>query len=491
MQIVRLIRSKGVGVYFVTQNPLDVPEEVLGQLGNRVQHALRAFTPKDQKAVKAAADTFRTNPKLDVAKCITELEVGEALISFLDEKGTPGVVERALVCPPRSQIGPITPDQRQQLMKTSIVAGVYENAVDRESAYELLKARAGQAASDGATGTSAPNTAGAPSQPWYTNLPGTGHSGERRPTRRQPGRGDGEKRGADHWKFGGATDCAGNFRFVAGRKEIIQVTGARAAMKTLLSDNAVRGDASLALPQVALAQNPPAEKTAGVITGVATYRERIAMPKDAVFEATLSDVSKMDAPAESLGTATMENPGNPPYHFSITYDPRRIVENHAYSVRATIKIGGQLAFTSDTTYPVITRGNGKEVNILLKGVARKTARKPATRIGNVPLENTTWKATRVNDKDVVANENQRQPYIVLQSSDHRVAGSGGCNRITGTYTSEKQTIHFGPMASTMMACPSGMDTKRISCRHSIKRIPGKFRAMNWSFTARTAVYWSI
>ena len=169
VQIVRLIRSKGVGVYFVTQNPLDVPEEVLGQLGNRVQHALRAFTPKDQKAVKAAADTFRTNPKLEVAKCITELEVGEALVSFLDEKGTPGVVERALVCPPHSQIGPITAEQRQQLMKTSIVAGVYENAVDRESAYELLKSRATSAVT---RGTATPNAAGAPSQPWYTNIPG-------------------------------------------------------------------------------------------------------------------------------------------------------------------------------------------------------------------------------------------------------------------------------------------------------------------------------
>src|SRR6202040_1503056 len=112
-QVVRLIRSKGVGVYFITQSPLDIPDAVLGQLSNRVQHALRAFTPKDQKAVKTAADTFRSNPKLDVAKCITELEVGEALISFLDEKGAPGVVERGLVCPPRSQIGPITPDQRQ------------------------------------------------------------------------------------------------------------------------------------------------------------------------------------------------------------------------------------------------------------------------------------------------------------------------------------------------------------------------------------------
>ncbi len=160
-QIVRLIRSKGVGVYFVTQNPVDVPEDVLGQLGNRVQHALRAFTPKDQKAIRAAAQTFRTNPKLDVEKTITELEVGEALVSFLDEKGTPGMVERSLICPPRSQIGPITAEQRQQLMKTSIVAGVYENAVDRESAYERLKGRAEQTAAAGA----------AQEQPWYSSLP--------------------------------------------------------------------------------------------------------------------------------------------------------------------------------------------------------------------------------------------------------------------------------------------------------------------------------
>ena len=140
--VVRLIRSKGIGVYFVTQNPIDVPETVLGQLGNRVQHALRAFTPRDQKAVKAAAETFRTNPELDVATEITKLEVGEALASFLDEKGTPGIVERALVCPPEGQIGPITPEERQTLMKSSIVAGVYDEAIDRESAYELLKNRA-------------------------------------------------------------------------------------------------------------------------------------------------------------------------------------------------------------------------------------------------------------------------------------------------------------------------------------------------------------
>jgi DNA double-strand break repair helicase HerA and related ATPase len=141
-QVIRLIRSKGIGVYFVTQNPTDVPEIVLSQLGNRVQHALRAFTPQDQKAVRAAAQTFRSNPKVNVEKAITELGVGEALVSFLDEKGIPGMVERALICPPHSQIGPITPDQRRQLMSASLVAGVYEKTVDRESAYERLKQRA-------------------------------------------------------------------------------------------------------------------------------------------------------------------------------------------------------------------------------------------------------------------------------------------------------------------------------------------------------------
>jgi DNA helicase HerA-like ATPase len=148
-QVVRLIRSKGVGIYFVTQSPTDIPDVILGQLGNRVQHALRAFTPKDQKAVRAAAETFRANPKL------------------LDEKGMPSPVERALVVPPHSQIGPITPDQRSQIMKSSVVAGVYDTAVDRESAYELLKARSGQPApaggSPGQPATTSPAT-------WLPNL---------------------------------------------------------------------------------------------------------------------------------------------------------------------------------------------------------------------------------------------------------------------------------------------------------------------------------
>jgi DNA helicase HerA-like ATPase len=142
-QVVRLIRSKGVGVYFVTQNPLDIPEKVLGQLGNRVQHALRAFTPRDQKAVKSVAETMRANPKLNAEKAILELGVGEALVSLLDAKGTPGITERAWVLAPGSQLGPITPDDRRRLIADSVVAGTYEKTVDRESAFERLKQRAG------------------------------------------------------------------------------------------------------------------------------------------------------------------------------------------------------------------------------------------------------------------------------------------------------------------------------------------------------------
>jgi DNA helicase HerA-like ATPase len=145
-RVVRLIRSKGVGVYFVTQSPLDVPESVLGQLGNRIQHALRAFTPKDQKAVKAAAQTFRANPRLDVAQAITELGVGEALVSVLDERGTPSVVERAFIYPPRTQLAPLTAAQCQTIVRNSVLYGHYEQAVDRESAYERLTQRAAAAA---------------------------------------------------------------------------------------------------------------------------------------------------------------------------------------------------------------------------------------------------------------------------------------------------------------------------------------------------------
>jgi DNA helicase HerA-like ATPase len=169
--VVRLVRSKGVGVFFVTQNPLDIPDSVLAQLGNRVQHALRAFTPRDQKAVKATATTMRQKPGLDIEAAITELAVGEALVSFLDAKGRPSVTERVFVLPPGSQLGPITPAQRQQLIANSLVAGVYEKTVDRESAYEKLKGRAesapdAPAATGGKAGTAKP---GAPAEGSFLN----------------------------------------------------------------------------------------------------------------------------------------------------------------------------------------------------------------------------------------------------------------------------------------------------------------------------------
>lgn len=164
-QVVRLIRSKGVGVYFVTQNPLDIPDTVLGQLGNRVQHALRAYTPRDQKAVQAAAETFRPNPELDTAAVISELGVGEALISFLDEKGRPNIVQRGFIVPPASQIGAITPEQRNAIIANSIVAGVYEKAIDRESAYEKIKGRVAPASNTDPTTPTAPTNTRTNSQP--------------------------------------------------------------------------------------------------------------------------------------------------------------------------------------------------------------------------------------------------------------------------------------------------------------------------------------
>ena len=162
-QVVRLIRSKGVGVYFITQNPLDIPEKILGQLGNRVQHALRAFTPRDQKAVQSAAETFRQNPKLNVAEVITQLAVGEALVSLLEPGGTPAIVQRAFVLPPHSQIGPISDAERQGIIQSSVIYGTYEKTVDRESAAEILQGRAQQAATSSPAGTASAPSAAAPS----------------------------------------------------------------------------------------------------------------------------------------------------------------------------------------------------------------------------------------------------------------------------------------------------------------------------------------
>ena len=159
-QVVRLIRSKGVGIYFVTQNPLDVPDKVLAQLGNRVQHALRAFTPRDQKAVKTAADTFRPNPKLDTGRVILELGKGEALVSFLDGAGTPGIVERVLIAPPAARLGPVTPDERKAVIAASPVKGKYDTPLDAESAYEVLQGKAQATAAPAPAQTEAPQQGG-------------------------------------------------------------------------------------------------------------------------------------------------------------------------------------------------------------------------------------------------------------------------------------------------------------------------------------------
>ncbi|WP_397476179.1 helicase HerA-like C-terminal domain-containing protein [Pusillimonas sp.] len=163
-QVVRLIRSKGVGVYFVTQNPADIPDTVLGQLGNRVQHALRAFTPRDQKAVKVAAETMRPNPNLDITAAITELGVGEALVSMLDEKGRPGVTQRGWMVAPGSRMGPATDAERQAVRQASLLGGKYEKALDRESAYELLQKRADGDAGQAAEQGKLPSKAGQPAQ---------------------------------------------------------------------------------------------------------------------------------------------------------------------------------------------------------------------------------------------------------------------------------------------------------------------------------------
>jgi DNA helicase HerA-like ATPase len=170
-QVVRLIRSKGVGVYFVTQNPLDVPDKVLAQLGNRVQHALRAFTPRDQKAVNAAAETFRANPKLDTAKVISELGKGEALVSFLEGNGTPSMVERCMVRPPSARIGPVTPEERKAIIAKSPVKGKYDQTIDSESAYEVLQKRVHGAPLDPPQQSpqQSPGQPPAPTGPWSQN----------------------------------------------------------------------------------------------------------------------------------------------------------------------------------------------------------------------------------------------------------------------------------------------------------------------------------
>jgi hypothetical protein len=226
--VVRLVRSKGVGVYFVTQNPLDIPDSVLGQLGNRVQHALRAFTPRDQKAVASAASTMRANPGLDIATAISELGVGEALVSLLDEKGRPGVTQRVYVLPPGSQIGPITPEQRQSLRKESLVAGVYEEVLDRESAYEMLRGSVAGAAAGAQGAAGSPGAAGA----------GGAAAGAPAPARTLPGLATppagGQAESGAGGMLGGLSDLLfGTTGPRGGRKEGLAESAARSAMRSV------------------------------------------------------------------------------------------------------------------------------------------------------------------------------------------------------------------------------------------------------------------
>ncbi len=196
------------------------------------------------------------------------------------------------------------------------------------------------------------------------------------------------------------------------------------------------------------------------ITGTATYRERIALPPDAVFEATLEDVSKADALAKVLGRATIDSPGAPPFQFTIDYDPARIEPRHRYAVRATIRAHGRLLFTTDTHYPVLTQGAPQSVDLLLRRVGGEAATVPAAPTVTEPLENTYWKLVRLRDEPVIVEPNQREPHIVLHAQGRRVAGSGGCNSLLGGYRLDDNRIVFEKLASTMMACAAGMEQEQ-------------------------------
>ncbi len=196
------------------------------------------------------------------------------------------------------------------------------------------------------------------------------------------------------------------------------------------------------------------------VTGTASYRERIALPPDAVFEATLEDVSKADARAEVLGRATIERPGAPPFRFTIDYDPARIEPRHRYALRATIRARGRLLFTTDTHYPVLTHGAPESADLLLRRVGGEAATVPAAPTVTEPLENTYWKLVRLRDEPVIVERNQREPHIILRAEGRRVAGSGGCNNLLGGYRLDDNRIAFEKLASTMMACVAGMQQEQ-------------------------------
>ena len=211
------------------------------------------------------------------------------------------------------------------------------------------------------------------------------------------------------------------------------------------------------------AQTPPQLEGSmqGTVQGTATYRERIALPPEAVFEATLEDVSKADAAAEVIGLARLEGPGNPPIRFEIRYDPARIHPSHRYVIRARVLVGGKLFFTTDQPYPVLTAGQGNEVEVLLRrpGALDRPA---GTAGGNATesLENTYWKLTRLGVASVTVASQQREPHLILNAETRRVSGSGGCNSLTGSYELHGDQLILGQMAGTMMACLEGMETEQ-------------------------------
>jgi putative lipoprotein len=224
--------------------------------------------------------------------------------------------------------------------------------------------------------------------------------------------------------------------------------------------------ALLSVPALLCAQTAADKPTAASVKGTALYRERIAMLPGATFEATLLDVSKMDAPAEVVATARIENLGNPPYSFSLEYDPARIVENHSYTVRATIKREGKPIFTSTESYPVITRGHPQEVNIILHSVAPESTSQSelkgrALRMSPQYLvEHGGWTLIRLGDEAIPTGPHDPEPNIEFNPKEHRVGGSGGCNRLMGNYELDGESLRFSKMATTMMACEKGMDLEK-------------------------------
>jgi len=197
-------------------------------------------------------------------------------------------------------------------------------------------------------------------------------------------------------------------------------------------------------------------KAGGSVKGTATYRERIALPPKAVFEATLEDVSKADSPAEVIGRAHLDEPGNPPIHFEITYDASQIDPSHRYVVRGRILVGDKLFFTTDQHYPVLTAGHGNDVKLLL----RRAGESPGSSASSEPLENTYWKLIRLDNGPVTVASQQNEPHFILNSETRRISGSGGCNRLTGSYELNGDRLKFSQMVGTMMACPEAMETER-------------------------------